>query len=490
MLKFETSMGNKYAWEDDIGLFIPFSPIMDIIIKETSKDSPPSKDEIIEKLKMDFDISDIEYYYKLIKKLEQIKQNLIIKEDHKIDCLERSILKDGLNQLTLEVTEDCNFRCIYCIYSENYVYSRAHSKKYMNIDTAKKAIDHYFSLIKAGVEYNPSRKPSVAFYGGEPLLNFELIKECVEYIKDVYKLYEVVYSITTNGSLLNKERANWLMQNDFHIGVSISGPKAEHDRLRIYSNGNGTFCDIMENIRPIMDAGWDKIKSLVVIDWKTDLFKLEEFFSRNDVPPIASVSTVGQIEGCKYYDKFTKNDYTAFRNQLDQARIFYISKFRDTICERNLSFFGTIFGGSAVECIHRPSSIIPHSSLIPFTGACIPGKKIFVSADGNYYACERGNRGSPIGNNIEGIDFKKIKMLINNYINYLDKCPTCNMKRLCRKCYQNLTTDKCFIHTSKGCYEEEKSQKELLAGAFLICENCSEIAKKLLNEGNEDVFQT
>ena len=85
-------------------------------------------------------------------------------------------LKNHVEKLTLQVTQRCNLRCEYCIYSGNYD-NRKHSELDMSFETAKKAIDFY--LLSSG----EMEKCSIAFYGGEPLLNLKLIKQCVEYVK-------------------------------------------------------------------------------------------------------------------------------------------------------------------------------------------------------------------------------------------------------------------------------------------------------------------
>ncbi|WP_336247428.1 radical SAM protein [Methanothrix soehngenii] len=166
--------------------------------------------------------------------------------------------------------------CRYCSFSDFYEYNRGYSDKYMDFDTAKKAIDYFISLLNEGKKYNPIRKPALGFYGGEPLLNFGLIKKCIEYIESIYNDYEIIYTITTNGSMLDKKRANWLMEHDFIIFVSLDGPEDEHDRLRIYENGKGSFRDVIKNVTRIIRKGYKEIYCMPVFDWKSDLFKRED----------------------------------------------------------------------------------------------------------------------------------------------------------------------------------------------------------------------
>jgi len=344
-----------------------------------------NKGIIIKKLKKDFEEEEISYCYDWIKKWEKIKfQNyrLQIPYTVSISDIRQFVLRNCLLQLTLNVTEDCNFRCKYCVYSNNYKYTRHHSDRYMYFSIAKKSIDHFFSLTKEGLRYNPLRVPAVGFYGGEPLLNFDLIKECVEYIEDKYKMYHTHYVLTTNGSLLDEEKANWLMQYDFSISISLDGPEDEHDRLRVYRSGHGTFQDIMSNIKPIMDAKYKKIHSQTVFDWKSDLFKIDEFFNRSDVPHITGASIVNNVGGCKYYNRFSEEDNTAFMKRLEEAKIFYLENHDYYKSHAGASFFDLLFGKGAAQVLFGPGSLLHPFSIMPFTGTCVPGRKIFVDVEG------------------------------------------------------------------------------------------------------------
>jgi uncharacterized protein len=190
MLEFETPAGNMYAWDDKTGLFIPSSPIMRAVMAKTSSHDSLSKEIIIEQLRENFDREEIAYCFDWINKWNKIslpdERNQKFQQISILD-LKEYILKRGLSQLTLEVTEDCNFRCKYCIYSDFYECHHGYTNKHMDFNTAIKAIDYYFLLLKDGKRFNPLRKASIGFYGGEPLLNFWLIKACVEYIEEKYR---------------------------------------------------------------------------------------------------------------------------------------------------------------------------------------------------------------------------------------------------------------------------------------------------------------
>lgn len=304
------------------------------------------------------------------------------------------------------------------------------------------------------------------------MLNFNLIKDCVNYINAQYSNYDPKYKLTTNGSLLSEDKANWLMENDFGIMVSLDGPEEEHDRNRIYASGRGTFKDIMRNIRRIMDIGYEYISCNAVIDWKTDIFKLQEFFNRKDVPKLSRASSVVTHHGCRYYEKFIEEDYVTYVKRLKMAREYYLNTLPSTGEVKRVSFFDQIFWRSARSIIADSTPILKHLTLIPFTVSCVPGNKIFVDLDGNYYICEKMCTRAPIIGNIkEGLNFDRIYTILNNYYKYLDKCPSCNMQRVCNKCFQQLisSANGTFLKTSEVCRDEKGFLNDFI-GSFELAE--------------------
>lgn len=474
MLEFETSNGNIYAWDDEVGLFIPFSATMKAVREEISSEKSMSMENVIKILKKDFDPEEIIFCYNWLKKWEKIKpQNYsqIHQKIHPTD-IKSYILRDGLSQLTLGVTEDCNFRCKFCAYSDNYEYSRNHSKKYMEFSIAKKAIDYYLSLVKESNKYNPIREPVIGFYGGEPLLHFELIKRCVEHVDNEYQ-HEKTYTLTTNCSLLDTEKAEWLMENDFYILVSLNGPEDEHDRLRVYKDGKGTFKDVMENLSPIIDKGYEKISSLPVFDWKSDFFKWEEFFNRKNIPSAMMISEVSHEGGSKYYERFTKEDHLNFLEHLNMAKKYYFENI-DSLKKEELSIFDNLFGIPPRATLFDRISIYPQNLTMPFTGSCVPGRKIFVDVNGRYHICEKVMGDFPIGNVNEGLNFEKISNLINEYFSHMDKCPDCRVRRQCNCCFQHFMTDNGFSCSSEVCEKKEDIMKKSFVDTLEIAERYPE----------------
>lgn len=135
-----------------------------------------------------------------------------LNSDVEIEHLETDALEnmynDNLKGIILQVTQNCNLRCKYCVYSGSYV-NRHHNNKRMTLNTAKAAIDFFWS------HSSKSNNLSFGFYGGEPLLEFELIKETVKYIKEKFIGKKYTFTITTNATLLEEEQIHFLAETIF-----------------------------------------------------------------------------------------------------------------------------------------------------------------------------------------------------------------------------------------------------------------------------------
>lgn len=107
----------------------------------------------------------------------------------------------------------------------------------MDFTTAKIAVDKFISEINK----TKVKDAQIIIYGGEPLTNFELLKEIVQYIRKLKK--NLVVTIITNGTLLHKEEILFLKENKIGIGISLDGPKKINDKNRVFRNGAGSVYD-------------------------------------------------------------------------------------------------------------------------------------------------------------------------------------------------------------------------------------------------------
>lgn len=175
-------------------------------------------------------------YEEFTRRIEKEKSKLFIddvcKQSSNID------LSKNVTTLTLNVTRKCNLNCNYCFENEKY-----RTSKQMSFITAKKAIDMFFD--------KQMSKRKIIFTGGEPMLNFELIKDIVQYIKTEKIIVE--YCIKTNATLLDTDKIDYLIDNKFNIQVSLDGNEEAHNTHRVFKNGDGTFsyvnkilCELIE----------------------------------------------------------------------------------------------------------------------------------------------------------------------------------------------------------------------------------------------------
>lgn len=148
--------------------------------------------------------------------------------------LSSQILDNGIASVSLHVAHSCNLCCTYC-YADHGRYNS--SASLMDISVAKRAVDF---LIKMSRQ---RKRILVTFFGGEPLLNFDLIRTTVAYAKKQAKKAgkHVDFSITTNGTLISQEISDFLAAEKFSVWISIDGLETEHNAVRKFANGRGSY---------------------------------------------------------------------------------------------------------------------------------------------------------------------------------------------------------------------------------------------------------
>jgi uncharacterized protein len=108
-------------------------------------------------------------------------------------------------QLVFEVTEDCNLNCGYCGYGEFYGDFTARHKSYMPFEIAKTILDYLLPYWESDKHSSFKREINISFYGGEPLMNMNLIQKIIDYTEQLeFKYSRPIYSMTTNAMLLDR----------------------------------------------------------------------------------------------------------------------------------------------------------------------------------------------------------------------------------------------------------------------------------------------
>lgn len=339
-------------------------------------------------------------------------------------------------QTVLNVTEDCNFRCKYCIYSGIYNNVRTHNKKYMTWEIAKAAINDF--LINSSEVENPA----LSFYGGEPMLAWGLIERCVSYLKRNNK--KCHFSLTTNGSLVNKSNISYFVENDFSLSISLNGPKKNHDAYRVYKNGRGSWDKILHNISLIRDFDEDYFQRKVAfICTLTPPFKVLDCFKyfNQNFPKNRSRFTSIDYKNVKYFeDKFSIS--SLIKDYSEQAsHLFDIYKERfinEDQFDNSLWSLGGFFEVFPFTFYKKPSFMLDNK-FIPLGQCLIGSKRLFVDTDGCYLPCERIRERLIIGSVDTGLDYKKIY----EYFKFFSEshsliCKDCPYIRFCSKCIRHL----------------------------------------------------
>lgn len=139
-----------------------------------------------------------------------------------------------IKALCLHVAHDCNMRCKYCFADKGAFFGQT---SLMSYETGKLAID--FLIKNSGDRHNLE----VDFFGGEPLMNYNVVKQLVDYGKSEESKYNknIRFTITTNGLLLDEEKVDYFNQVMDNVILSIDGRPSINDNMRKTVNGSGTY---------------------------------------------------------------------------------------------------------------------------------------------------------------------------------------------------------------------------------------------------------
>lgn len=217
--------------------------MMDVIVL---LDEGKAASEIVKQLENSFEVSVIQECLDETSILIEKKE--LFAQDNYEGVLDQ--FKDRatvVKALCLHVAHDCNLACRYCFAGEGEYHG---ARSLMSLEVGKKAID--FLIQNSGAR----RNLEIDFFGGEPLMNFQVVKEVVHYArskeKEANKNFR--FTITTNGVLLNDEVLDFINQNMYNVVLSIDGRKDVHDRMRPSNNGKGSYDLILPKFQRVAES--------------------------------------------------------------------------------------------------------------------------------------------------------------------------------------------------------------------------------------------
>lgn len=376
------------------------------------------EDSYIEKL--------IEYGY--------LKSCHVEKTEHPYTEYLEYYFNNRMNSLVLQLTQNCNLRCNYCVYSGNYM-NRNHNKTTMSFEVAKKGIDFLATHSSDSTNFN------ISFYGGEPLLEISLIKKCMEYCEQRLNGKEIFYNITTNGTLLNEDIVSFFQEYDVAIMISLDGPESVHDEFRKFANSDlGSHRIVLKKVSMIKEKFPEYFKKNVtfntVLNSERGFDEINKYFLNEDI-----------LKGAKFTSSLINNNYSLCKNGVTEKFTSEIQYATFLMYLKELGFIknykvSPLLDSRYLELKNFKSSNGYYRNRLPqkshHGGPCIPGLfHTFLTIDGNLYPCERVSELSEvarIGNIDKGVDLKKVEKLLNLERMTEDECHSCWAYDYCKIC--------------------------------------------------------
>ena len=374
------------------------------------KNELPSIDDVILSLSNKYKKADILEAYKEIELLTK-EGTLFTPESELKAAAALRTENPGIKALCLHVSHDCNLRCEYCFASKGDYQT---GRKIMSREVALKAVD--FLIEHSGKRHNIE----IDFFGGEPLMNFETVKEAVAYSREIERHVgkRFYFTMTTNATLLNDERIDFINEHMDNVVISIDGRKEIHDAVRHNACGRGSYDDIVPFAQKLVDGRNGKsyfVRGTFTTknkDFSNDVFHLADLgFKEISVEPVVG-------SGDDLYIK--ESDIPEILKEYDRLALLYLERLRKGKTFRFYHFNLDLYDG---PCLFKRIT------------SCGAGFEYFaVSPEGSIYPCHQfvGQNEFALGNVFDGI--KNVELagkFKNNNILTKDACSKCWAKLFC-----------------------------------------------------------
>lgn len=424
---------------------------------------------------MDNIISSFSEKYKksdIVTSFQELESSGLLKEE----SLREPVLPTSLQGMSLSLTRTCNLQCRYCIED----WHNAKYNKNLSLNAAFRAVD---LLLKNTGDY---LTPRIIFFGGEPMLRFDDIKEITEYAyskaKELGK--EMLFSIDTNGTIINDEVIELFKKYRFSVVVSMDGPQEVQDINRPFKNGKGSYKLVERNIKKMVkelispQKGSIKVKVTVCPQY-LDLVSIVESIAKLGVREISLSPVVSFNKNDTYYfDKADWNRYLVEFKKLIWAYPDLFKKYRplDII---KINWILNLISSPGINYI--PCSAGISSFAVEPAGDLYPCE-YFVGLDKDKYC---------IGNLSTGFNSNRERFLNVNY-KTTENCPQCFMKYLCGgSCYWMSANeyDEIGRVNLKQCKFEQEIFTEILDFYLYLSHNDENLLKTLSLESKESVMR-
>ncbi len=319
-----------------------------------------------------------------------------------------------IKAMCLHVAHDCNLRCKYCFAGEGDYH--AAEKSLLSLEVGKAALD--WLVEKSGKRVHLE----VDFFGGEPLLNFPVMKALVEYGRELEKIHnkKIKFTTTTNCVALTDEIIDFLNQEMGNIVLSIDGRPQVHDKMRPTANQKGSYSLIVPKAKQLIEQRGDKeyyVRGTFThynLDFSEDVLHLADAgFDQLSIEPVVSDPSLPYA--------ITEDDLPQIEKEYDRLAKAYYSRRKEG---KWFNFFHFMLDLSSGPCLRKR-----------LTGCGAGNEYIAITPQGDIYPCHQfvGREGYQMGNVLQAEDFdKKIQNTFSqNHVLNKPTCQNCWAKFFC-----------------------------------------------------------
>ena len=343
----------------------------------------------------------------------------------------------NLEQLTLEVTDACNLKCRYCGYGNLYNTHDKRENLFLNFIKVKHVIDYLYEIWKKYKGKSSPRNIIIGFYGGEPLLNMNLIQQVIAYLEMLPPIPDTnfQFNMTTNAILLDKYMT-YLAEKKFILLISLDGNEYAQS-YRKNHHGVNSFNRVYKNIKLLKETYPEYFHKNVninsVLHNRNNIRSVREFIEKEfgKTPIISEINAFGICEN-------KMNEFNKIYHPITSDISINDDDFKEYYPDMQglFRFVGKISG----NFFSSHNFLLKKNPLVyPPTGTCSPfGKKMFITVNGKILPCEKIDQKFVLGKvtdtGIE-LDLQKIADIYTRYYQKLKPlCEKCYMKHFCAQC--------------------------------------------------------
>ena len=394
-----------------------------------------SKEALVNNLSEKYDRAEVEEALGEVESLIE-EESLFTKDTYENYIMDFKKRPTVVKALCLHIAHDCNLACQYCFAEEGEYHGR---RALMSFEVGKKALD--FLIANSGSR----RNLEVDFFGGEPLMNFQVVKDLVAYGREQEKIHDKKFrfTLTTNGVLLDDEIMEFCNKEMGNVVLSIDGRKEVHDKMRPFRKGAGSYDLVVPKFQKFAESrNQDKYYARGTFthyntDFAADVLHLADLgFKQISVEPVVAAPSEPYA--------ITEEDLPKLFEEYDKLAAEMVKRHKEG---NDFNFFHFMIDLEGGPCVAKRLS------------GCGSGTEyLAVTPWGDFYPCHQfvGNEKFLMGNVDEGITNTELR----------DEFKCCNVyaKEKCRNCFAR-------FYCSGGCAANAFHFSGDICGAYDIgCE--------------------